>query len=147
MKICVVSDTHGDLDILEKIYQLNPECNIYLHLGDSLLDEHYLNHFVGVRGNCDHFSNLPDYRIISTPSGNIYAEHGHIHGRGSINLLKKYDCKVYLYGHTHIHRLENMDGFYFANPGSCSYPRDGTSGTYLIIDIENDKINFEFKEI
>ncbi len=147
MKICVVSDSHGDTAILEKIYNANPNCNIYLHLGDSLLDEHNLHQFNSVKGNCDYFSDFPLYRIISTSFGNIYAEHGHIHGRGSINLLKKHNCKVYLYGHTHIHRIEEMDGYYFVNPGSCSLPRDGTAGTYLIIDFNNDKINFEFKEI
>ena len=45
MKICVVSDSHGDREILRKIYLSNPNCDIYLHLGDSQLEEYLINPF------------------------------------------------------------------------------------------------------
>lgn len=146
MKICVVSDSHGDRDILQKIYNANINCDIYLHLGDSQLDPYLISPFVSVKGNCDYFLDYPNHRIIKTSKGNIYCEHGHIHGKGNISLLKENNAFIYLYGHTHIHKLEEINGFYFANPGSCSRPRDDTNGTYLIIDI-NEEVKFVFKEV
>ena len=147
MKICVVSDSHGDREILRRIYLSNPNCDIYLHLGDSQLEEYLINPFVSVKGNCDYFLDFPSFRIIKTPYGNIYCEHGHIHGKGNISLLDQFDSKVYLYGHTHIHLLEQIKDYYFVNPGSVSQPRDSTNGTYLIIECSKDKIEFEFKEL
>ena len=148
MKICVVSDSHGNRDILNQIYNANPNCNIYLLLGDSELPEEYIYPFISVKGNCDYFLDYPIYRIIHTPSGNIYCEHGHIHGKGNISLLEKYNCKVYLYGHTHVHKLEQVKDYYFVNPGSVERPRDSSNGTYLIIDCNQETgFNFMFKEL
>ena len=132
MKICVISDSHGDRDIIRKIYNQNLNCDIYLHLGDSQLDESLIYPFVGVRGNCDYFSDLPAFKIITTPYGKIYLEHGHIHKMVTVSFLRKYDCKIYLYGHTHIKKVDKIDEYYFFNPGSVSLPRDGDEGTYLI---------------
>lgn len=146
MKICVVSDSHGDRDILRRIYNSNMNCDIYLHLGDSQLEDYLIHPFVGVKGNCDYFLDYPNYRIIKTPLLNIYCEHGHIHGKGNVCLLKEKNCKVYLYGHTHINMIENINDYYFVNPGSVSKPRDGSNGTYLIITIDED-IKFEIKEV
>lgn len=145
MKICVVSDSHGDMDILEKIRFDNPDCDVYIHLGDSCLPEYMMDSFISVKGNCDCFIDYPLYRTIETPYGKIWCEHGHIHGRGNIEFLKEHDCKVYLYGHTHIHKIEEVNGYYFVNPGSTSRPRDGSDGTYLIIEAYKDEIKFKFK--
>lgn len=147
MKICVVSDSHGDMEILKKIYLANPNCDIYLHLGDSLLDEAYIYPFVSVKGNCDYFIDYPLFKIISTPYGNIYLEHGHIHGCGNEFIMKKYNAKVYLYGHTHIHKIEHINNYYYVNPGSTSFPRDGTNGTYLLMDCDENNIKFKFVEL
>lgn len=147
MKICVVSDSHGNREILEKIYQINPCCDIYLHLGDSQLEEYLIHPFVSVKGNCDYFLEYPNFRIVDTPYGKLYCEHGHIHGKGNISLLNQYGCKVYLYGHTHIYKLEQIGDYYFVNPGSASRPRDDSNGTYLIITCNEKEIKFEFKEM
>ena len=145
MKICLVSDTHGNREILNDIYNANPNCNIYLHLGDSELPEDLIYPFISVKGNCDYFLDYPTHKIIKTPYCNIYCEHGHIHGRGSVDLLKRNDCKIYLYGHTHIQRVEKVEDYYFINPGSVTRPRDGSNGTYMVLELSKDK--FEYKVI
>lgn len=147
MKICIVSDSHGDRDILQKIYNLNSNCDIYLHLGDSQLDSNWLLPFISVKGNCDYFSDYPDFKIISTPFGNIYAEHGHLHNHCTIDFLKSKNCQIYLYGHTHIHKIVQIGDYYFFNPGSVSSPRDGTCGTYLILELKKDIISYQFKSV
>ncbi|MDD6302112.1 MAG: YfcE family phosphodiesterase [Bacillales bacterium] len=146
MKIVVISDSHGDFDIVRKIALSNPNADIYLHLGDSQLEnDYYLDPFVSCKGNCDYFSSFPNYRIIHTPYGNIYAEHGHLHSYINKDFLIKHNCKIYLFGHSHIHYEKQEDDFYFLNPGSVSLPRDGTSGTYLILDISKEKFTYQFK--
>lgn len=147
MKICVVSDSHGEREILERIVRINPDCDIYLHLGDSLLPDYLISPFVSLKGNNDYLLDYPSSRIIKTEYCNIYCEHGHIHGIGNSYLLEKNNCKVYLYGHTHVHKLEKIKDYYFVNPGSTSLPRDGSNGTYLIIKTSIDNIEFEFKEL
>ena len=44
-----------------------------------------------------------------------------------------------------IHILKEIDGTYVCNPGSPILPRDKTKGTYLIIKMDESKIDFEFK--
>lgn len=147
MKIIVVSDSHGDVEILKEIVRINPNADIYLHLGDSCVEENYLGPFVSVKGNCDYFSSYPEYRIIRTSRCNIYANHGHLHTYVNNAFLKSKDCKIYLFGHTHCHYI-NQDGEYlYLNPGSVSRPRDNTNGTYMILNINKDEIEVEIKEI
>ena len=145
MKKVVVSDIHGDNKMLEHIAYIEANANIYLCLGDSCLPESQLGPFVSVKGNCDYFMDYPLNKIITTPAGNIYAEHGHLRSRITPEFLLENNCKVYLFGHTHRHVLEEIDGIYFVNPGSPTRPRDDTDGTYLVIDIDQNGFHFEFK--
>lgn len=147
MKICVVSDSHGDREILQSIRFRHPDCHIYLHLGDSQLDEQWIAPFVSVKGNCDSFCDYPHFRIIDTPYGKIYAEHGHRTGRVDVDFLKRNGCKIYLSGHTHVHALEKRGEYIFANPGSLTRPRDGTNGTYLLVELTETSANFLFREV
>lgn len=147
MKICVVSDSHGDREILQTIYLRHRDCHIYLHLGDSQLEERWIAPFVSVKGNCDYFSDYPLFRIVDTPYGKIYAEHGHRAGKVDIDFLKRNGCKIHLRGHTHVHDLEKRGEYFFANPGSLTRPRDGTGGTYLLIELTETVAEFIFKEV
>ncbi len=147
MKIIVVSDSHGDVDILKDIVKKNPNADIYLHLGDSCVEEPYINPFVSVKGNCDYFSSYPEYRIIKTKRCNIYANHGHLRSYVDNSFLKSKDCKIYLFGHTHCHFIKQDGEYLYLNPGSTSRPRDGTNGTYMIMNIDENEIEITIKEI
>ena len=76
MKIVIVSDSHGNREILEKIVLQNPSANIFLHAGDSGLCKLEISPYVSVKGNCDYESDFPDKLIIKTPYGNLYMTHG-----------------------------------------------------------------------
>ena len=42
--------------------------------------------------------------------------------------------------------VSNLDkNHYIANPGSITRPRDGSSGTYLIITLDENEPQFNFK--
>lgn len=62
-----------------------------------------------------------------------------------IMLLRVKIVRFLFYGHTHKHILKEIDGTYVCNPGSPILPRDKTKGTYLIIKMDESKIDFEFK--
>ena len=136
MKILVVSDSHGNHNILDKILREEGEdTQMFFHCGDSLEEYSNMFPFKTVKGNCDISNKFTKHIELDSPLGYIYVTHGEI---GIANLKKlirqlKRKPDVLLYGHTHIHSYEYFDGCHFFNPGSVSFSRDGTNGTYLII--------------
>ena len=92
-----------------------------------------------VRGNCDTevdqmvlgFPIMADYCILFEGSHMIFATHGHHFNTETPPLLKKGD--ILLHGHTHIPVLEEIDGWYYMNPGSVSLPKNGREHSYMIM--------------
>jgi hypothetical protein len=118
MKIVVVSDVHGDYLLLNKVININPNCDIYLLLGDSSLEEYAIYPFISVKGNCD-YEDYPLEKIITTPAGKIYATHGHYRFINNAYLKNKDpQIKVCLQGHTHIRSFYQNEDIIYANPGS-----------------------------
>ena len=132
MKIVVTSDTHGHKEILNRIVEENR-------------DAEEIFPFKAVKGNCDIGSEYPTEMIINTPYGDLYMTHGHQYFFITNHVIKSKNCKIFIYGHTHKHILKEIDGTYVCNPGSPILPRDKTKGTYLIIKMDESKIDFEFK--
>ena len=172
MKYLIISDIHGSKYYVEKVLEVyqNENCDKMIILGDVLyhgprndlpegynpkevvrLLNQYKDDIICIKGNCDaevdemvlDFELHREY-FLNTEHFKIYLNHGH--GVEIHKLDPSLDINLILYGHTHIHKLEEINGFYFANPGSCSRPRDDTNGTYLIIDI-NEEVKFVFKEV
>ena len=71
MKILLVSDSHTQSQILQDLYHQYPNMDLYLHAGDLEADEQSIRPFDCVKGNCDHFSRLPERRIIHTHNHSI----------------------------------------------------------------------------
>ena len=147
IKVVVVSDSHGNVDVLKDIALIEQDASIFLHCGDSQVPEAYLGPFVSVKGNCDFFMDYPPFRIIDTPYGKIYVEHGNRLFPMGVETLKDLGCKIYIQGHTHVKKIVNIDGIYFANPGSITKPRDGDQGSYLLLTLTKDNADFQFKTL
>ena len=47
------------------------------------------------------------------------------------------DCRIALYGHTHLYRTENIDGVFVMNPGSLDSPRNHNAPTYGVIELSS----------
>ena len=109
MKIVIVSDSHGNREILEKIVLQNPSANIFLHAGDSGLCKLEISPYVSVKGNCDYESDFPDKLIIKTPYGNLYMTHGNRLYEINSHTLEKNNAKIFVFGHTHHHLVEKID--------------------------------------
>ncbi|MDO5717793.1 MAG: phosphodiesterase [Tissierellia bacterium] len=174
MKIGIISDTHGGLMDFSRAVEYLSECEKIIHLGDVLnhgprngLPPYYdpktiaaglskTNKFIYIQGNCDSEvdemvtgKNIHEKeRLIEVDGFRIYAVHGH---KGSeeerIKKAKELKADILLYGHTHIKKLEKIDGVLVCNPGSTTFPKDGSKsiafyedGVLNLVDLEQNEI-------
>lgn len=143
MKILVVSDTHRNFAVLNETVKKNLDSDLIIHLGDGeheAKDVHDLNPaipMIYVRGNCDYGFHR-EKQVVTACGFKIYCCHGHhedVHsGLGQlVAAAKAEDCKIALYGHTHLYRTENIDDVFIMNPGSLDSPRNHNDPTYGVI--------------
>ena len=177
MKYLVASDIHGSLHYaseLEKRIEAEKPDKLIL-LGDlyyhgprnSLADKYSLNDVSEIlnkykdiilctKGNCDaevdeYISDFPmeEYIRFAISDKIFFFTHGHRYNKENPPL--NYD--VLVYGHFHTGFIIKENGKIYANPGSTSIPRGGTTNSYMIItdseiilkDIEGNelkKVNF-----
>ena len=142
MKILLVSDTHGNNEALDKILKIHPDMDLYLHLGDSESTPEMLRPFITVRGNCDYFSDAQDSFMISTNVGYLFATHKP--QLLDTKWLEENNIKIVCHGHTHKRKFEKIGNILYINPGAISFARDGHELSYLIIKIENFKVEHTF---
>lgn len=149
MKYLVLSDTHGQIDRALEIYKSMEGVDAVVHLGDTEADGAMLSHLlgvevIGVKGNMDNAYSFDDWRVLENEWGRILLVHGHMHHvKMSLDYLKKlaleHSCKAAFFGHTHVPLWqESEDGFYFLNPGSPSFPRDGSKGSYAVVNTSEE---------
>lgn len=157
MKILVVSDSHRNTSALDKILLREQTCNEVFFLGDITDDIEdfkiiYPNkNFHIVSGNCDYYSFFPNVGLECIEGVNIIFTHGHTYNvkYGTEALLSAAiarNCKLALYGHTHIPSVDIKNGIFLVNPGSCGSSR-GSGETYAVIDITDGNIYPEIKKI
>lgn len=148
MRILAISDTHGKMEALEKVFLLHPEADLYIHCGDG---ERELNSFLmaypeytgrtyHVKGNCDWSSTSPTELILDLENGHrLLAVHGHAHLFGGVDSLyqhaKRHEADLVLYGHLHERADSVIEGVHIVSPGSASQPRDGLPPSYALIDL------------
>ena len=144
MKIVVVSDSHGNREILDRIVQMNPKVDVFLHAGDSELSRFEIAPYISVKGNCDYEDCFPLYLNIKTPYGKLYICHGNRLATLTKEKMDEMGVKIFVFGHTHMKMAEKIDDCYIFNPGSTTLPRDSNVGSYLILDITNTEVKYEF---
>lgn len=145
MRIVVISDSHGRMDIVEKILNSQPEAKEVFFLGDCVADIEDLQYiftekrFHIVSGNGDFFSPFPTTATETVGGVKIFYTHGHtlMVNYGEQRLLQaatQNECTIALYGHTHVSKTVYENGVYIVNPGSCARARDFHE-SYAVIDI------------
>lgn len=146
MRIIVVSDSHGNFQALERVFERNRSADLFIHLGDG---ERELDEIVRrypmldirhVAGNCDPVSLSPPVTVFGAGEYRVLATHGHRYGvKFGVEMLKsialKNEAKIALFGHTHARFQSYEDGIHLLNPGSVSAPRDGKCPSYGFVDI------------
>ena len=162
MKALIISDIHGSSYYLKKV--LDNECYFdkLIILGDILYhgprnDLPYgynpkevikiLNNLktkiIAVKGNCEAYVDqmVLDFPIcessfVSMNNLDLFLTHGHlINEEHPISLPYK---TIVLYGHTHIHKISEVNDNTYLNPGSISLAKGDKINSYAIL--ENNKI-------
>lgn len=161
MKLLIASDIHGSAQYTEQLldrFAAEGAARLVL-LGDVLyhgprndLPEGYspkrvidllnsiADRILCVRGNCDtevdqmvlRFPVLADYGFVLDGDRSMYLTHGHIYNEEHLPPVHAGD--VLLYGHTHIPMVRESGGITFANPGSVSIPKAGSSRGYILYE-------------
>lgn len=141
MRLLVMSDTHGDAAVIQRVREAHSDVDAIIHCGDSELpfDHPYLDGVNKVRGNCDHDDNFPNEVLVEVGGVKIYVAHGHLLNVKStiMNLLyrtKEVEAEVAFFGHTHELGAELVDNILFVNPGSLLKPRGIKDKSYVIVD-------------
>ncbi len=146
----VISDSHGNRAMIEKIKPLIAENDYVIHLGDGANDmlevyKEFPDKTYVCNGNCDYYGSrisLDEWEI-EIEGHTLFCCHGHKYGvKTSLETIKreaiKRRCSAALYGHTHIADITEEDGVQIINPGTLSLYSSGASYCYLVIT--KDKI-------
>lgn len=124
----VMSDSHGSSRAILDILDAEPSAAGFIHLGDLAADMEDLacltdRPIVQVAGNCDPPSGIPRERELLLGSVSILVTHGHLYGvKGGLAKLaeraRHRQCKLVLYGHTHLPAISVVDDILLVNPGA-----------------------------
>lgn len=149
MKYLVVSDNHGDREILVDIVkQRAGEMDVLFHCGDSELeaDDQLWETFDVVKGNCDFVRGYERVKVIDTGCDRVFLTHGHLY---DVNMglerlayaTQEAEATIVLFGHTHCLGAEYVSHQLFLNPGSISQPRGKYRDlpTYAIINSDDTR--------
>ena len=99
---------------------------------------------------------LPIYKNIEMQNKKIYIIHYPMNSDGvykehiknptikeNERMFSKVDSDIYVYGHTHVVCINNKDNKWYINPGSLGCPVQSNIANAGVLDIKDDKINFE----
>lgn len=151
MIVAVVSDTHGI--VLPVAYSLQRnKVDVVLHLGDNVEDARKIEQITGmevyvVAGNCDENSkDIPEDLVLEIRRKKFFLTHGHNYDVNNgidkiVEKAKKLGVDYALFGHTHVHLREKVEGITVLNPGSTTMPRQGDTKGYYIVNLIEKSVN------
>lgn len=157
--ILVMSDTHRQYYGVNLLAEKLPKPDYIIHLGDVEADQVYIQAVFGcpvemVAGNNDYFSTLPYEFMIHEGNHQILLTHGHTHHvhsgtAGLVNVARSKKADTVIYGHTHVPKVDFVDGITIINPGSLSLPRqERRLPTYIIMRVFDDgEIDYHVEEL
>lgn len=154
-KILVISDVHGDINILESILNSNNDVDYKIYLGDFQMSKENQKKYSSmfdyvVTGNCDYPGISKNIIYEKIEGKKFMITHGHHFG----SLIKKIDfdqifqeaknqnVDIILHGHDHIAANEVKNNINRFNPGSTTLPRKSMNRTYGIISINKGELIF-----
>ena len=153
MKLVVFSDAHGYKEIVERIVNFNSDADYFISLGDSELEQDFLlsNDIIMIKGNYPRDPGFVYEREMEVEGLNFFLIHGHKYGvQRSLKKLIKHTINnnydVVLYGHTHIADVMKVGKALILNPGSCARPRNDVAPSYLVIEIIEGVLTYNYKE-
>lgn len=156
MLVVVVGDTHGRCDRIQKEIQSLPKIALLLHTGDHYQDGKTLARNLKIKGhsvvgNCDRRDDGAKEMALELMGHRILLTHGHLQKvKHTMNNLyykaQQGQFNIVLFGHTHMPYLEKVDGIWFMNPGSTTFPR-GARPTYGLMELLPGKAELRIVEM
>lgn len=150
MKLGILSDTHGYLDL--HVHELLEGVDEIIHAGDIGRDEILLEletmaPVTAVRGNMDRSGRIAAYRdwlMVSFDDRRLFIVHdlgtpGRIK-RELSSSIRSYVPHVIIFGHTHIPYKKYHDETLYFNPGSASRDRSGKGTSLGILEIHDSHV-------
>jgi uncharacterized protein len=154
--LVIVSDTHGSFRNIKKCISgfdnLKPE--YVVHLGDDYVDADIISQFgykvVRVPGLwTDYYQNpsidnkmfwdFEGWRFFLTHS--IEPHYNDLKGDiSSEKVIKKKQCDVFLFGHTHIPKVVQQDGIVFVNPGHLKEKETRSKPSYAFLQVSKSEL-------
>ena len=157
MNFLVVSDTHGHLEKVYDMYDKLSEMTLdgkpidkIIHCGDYMRDGASIGDYlalpaISVTGNCDG-GRERDYKVTEACGHRILVTHGHMEGvdydpARLCYLAEENDCDIACFGHTHVPVFQKEGEIWLLNPGSLTFPRDGTEGSCALLNVTEDHVD------
>ncbi len=151
MQVLVMSDTHGDSLVIDKVRSFYPNADAMIHCGDSELAFSHtaLDDMNKVRGNCDVDKAFPDEAVFDVDDVTFFVTHGHLFNVKTSILSLAYRAKevaaqIACFGHSHILGAEMIDDVLFINPGSLLKPRGRKEKSFAIVEISDKYFQVNF---
>lgn len=147
MKYLVVSDNHGDREVLvDLVNKYRGDVDRMFHCGDSELEpnDELWEDFLVVKGNCDYYGEFPETVVEKTIEDIVFMTHGHLANiRFELatlgSMAHENNATIALFGHTHEIGCEMREKVLFLNPGSIRLPRGPLQfESYVIIESTPD---------
>lgn len=154
-RIVLVSDNHGDSQCLKDLKEQYPDYDLFVHCGDSEMEEEYMDGYICVRGNNDYLytRKTPDSLTLHIQGHIIYVCHGHMdflsyfHYEPMINRAKAEGADIIFFGHVHTYLDTVQDGVRLLNPGSIRHNRDASPPSYMLVEISRENVTVTKKEL
>lgn len=151
----VVSDSHGNRAMFDRLADRFSECDLIFHLGDTsadgkILEKRYPGKTYLLNGNCD--GAIPqgeDEIVLKVEDVTIFMCHGHKYGAKSgldkiLARAKEVGASLALYGHTHKALETERDGVTILNPGTLSRY---SYNSYAYIVVTGDRFTTKIVEV
>jgi uncharacterized protein len=150
-RILVISDTHGNQSYIRQVC-LSEKYDILFHLGDDysdldentdLTDSKLVIKVPGIMNHVDSSDIVPMIQHLTIENWRFQL----VHRKEDIECINPTD-DVILFGHTHhpIYHLHN--GILYANPGHLkSKNHRNHQATYLLITLDEERMNFAWKDV
>ncbi|MEA1971923.1 MAG: metallophosphoesterase family protein [Candidatus Cloacimonadota bacterium] len=150
-KFLIISDTHRNLNYLEKVLKQEPSNDFIFHLGDDYEDMIHLKSY---------WKNSILYRVpgIFHPkylSGEL-AKFEKVEIEGWNFILVHYiedapitsNSEIICYGHTHNPAIDKKNNSYFINPGHLKQAEHrGSIASYITLNVTNKEITLLFHNL
>ncbi len=164
MKILIISDTHGRMDLMRRVMEMHRDADTVVFLGDGIADARVCEKLFDrpiwqVAGNCDSlaalYADLPTEQSLVIEGHRVLLTHGHRFGvKGGTDALAAYAAHagydIVLFGHTHErveeYRSDMTHPLYLFNPGSLGSPRRGEP-SYGILQTDENNVLFSHGEV